>query len=206
MSYKFEDTEDPSRFRLMMEIPYKGIIGFILNLLTKKSILIATYWLCCILFLVIAVKIRANIAGYFQLSDIIMHSVIGLIVLPLISIPVHEFLHIIPFYLSGARNIRVGMDMSQLIFYVTAHKYVAGRLQFIIVALTPYLLINSVILTLIFIVPDLWKWSLALFLFIHATMCAGDFALLNYYWLNRNKKNYTWDDADKKIAYFYEKL
>jgi hypothetical protein len=37
-------------------------------------------------------------------------------------------------------------------------------------------------------------------------MCAGDFALLNFYFLNRNKKIYTWDDVDKKEAYFYEKI
>jgi hypothetical protein len=206
MTVKVEDTEDPARFRLLTEIPYTDLISFILDHLRKKSVLIAAYWSGCILFLAIAVTVRANIAGYFPLSEIIMHSVIGLIVFPIISIPVHEFLHIIPFYLSGARNIRIGMDLSQLIFYVTAHRYVAGRIQFIIVALTPFLLISSVIFTLIFLIPGLWKWSLSLFLFIHTTMCAGDFALLNYYWLNRNKKIFTWDDADKKIAYFYEKL
>jgi hypothetical protein len=37
-------------------------------------------------------------------------------------------------------------------------------------------------------------------------MCAGDFALLNLYFLNRDKKIYTWDDFDKKEAYFYEEL
>ncbi len=28
---------------------------------------------------------------------------------------------------------------------------------------------------LIFHIPGLWKWSLSLFLFVHTTMCAGDF-------------------------------
>jgi hypothetical protein len=37
-------------------------------------------------------------------------------------------------------------------------------------------------------------------------MCAGDFSLLNFYWINRDKKIYTWDDADQKMAYFYEEL
>jgi hypothetical protein len=37
-------------------------------------------------------------------------------------------------------------------------------------------------------------------------MCAGDFALLNFYWLNRHKNIYTWDDADQKMAYFYEEI
>jgi hypothetical protein len=43
-------------------------------------------------------------------------------------------------------------------------------------------------------------------LFVHATMCAGDFAMLNFYFLNRGKKIYTWDDFDKKMAYFYEEI
>jgi hypothetical protein len=37
-------------------------------------------------------------------------------------------------------------------------------------------------------------------------MCAGDFALLNFYFLKRNKNIYTWDDAEKKMAYFYEEI
>jgi hypothetical protein len=61
-------------------------------------------------------------------------------------------------------------------------------------------------LVLLLYVPGLWKWSLSLFLFVHATMCAGDFALLNFYFMKRNKKIYTWEDADGKMAYFYEEL
>ena len=124
----------------------------------------------------------------------------------MVSVPVHEFLHVIPFYLFGARNIRAGMDLRQYIFYVTAHRYVAAPFQFILVAFFPFLIISLIVLFLIFPVPGIWKWSLSLFLFLHATMCAGDFALLNFYWLNRAKKIYTWDDAERKIAYFYESV
>jgi hypothetical protein len=74
------------------------------------------------------------------------------------------------------------------------------------VALIPFILISLSIIILIFILPALWKWSLSVFLFAHATMCAGDFALLNFYYVNRDKKIYTWDDADEKMAYFYEKI
>jgi len=98
------------------------------------------------------------------------------------------------------------MDLKQNLFYVTAHRYVAGPLQFRIVAVAPFIIISIILLVLIAILPGLWKWSLSVFLFVHATMCAGDFALLNLYFLNREKEIYTWDDADKKEAYFYEKL
>jgi hypothetical protein len=158
------------------------------------------------LFLCFTVIIRIKVAGNFPITHILFHSFTGLIILPLIFIPVHELLHIIPFYVTGAKNIKVGMDLKQYLFYVTAHKYVATPLQFRIVAWTPFIIISSGLVFLVFLLPGLWKWSFSLFLFAHATMCAGDFALLNLYLLNRDKKIYTWDDADKKEAYFYEEL
>ena len=77
------------------------------------------------------------------------------------------------------------MDLKQYLFYVTAHRYVASPLQFVIVALTPFLIISVSVTLLIFLLPGLWKWSLSLFLFVHATLCAGDIALLNLYFINR---------------------
>jgi pilus assembly protein TadC len=98
------------------------------------------------------------------------------------------------------------MDLKQYLFYVSAHRYVASPIQFRIVALTPFLVISLCLIILVILLPGLWKWSLSIFLFVHATMCAGDFALLNLYFVNKDKKIYTWDDLDKKEAYFYEEL
>ena len=98
------------------------------------------------------------------------------------------------------------MDLKQYMFYVTAHRYVATKDQFRFVALVPFLLISIALLFLVLFLPGLWKWSLCLFLFIHATMCVGDFAMLNYYSLHRGRKIYTWDDFDEKAAYFYEEI
>jgi hypothetical protein len=111
-----------------------------------------------------------------------------------------------PYWLSGAKRIRIGMDLKQYLFYVTAHRYVASPGQFKAVAFIPFFVISVCLILLIIILPGLWKWSLSLFLFVHTTMCAGDFALLNFYYLNRDKKIYTWDDADQKMAYFYEEI
>ncbi len=206
MALNVEDLEDQTKFRQIFEIPYNELIPFILDYLKKKSYVTVIFWSACLIFLMLAVNVRINIAGFFPRVNILFHSFIGLILFPIMCIPVHEMLHIVPYYFSGARNIRVGMDLNQFIFYVTAHRYVATPLQFRIVALTPFILISVISTLLIFLLPGLWKWSFSLFLFAHATMCAGDLALLNFYFLNRDKKIYTWDDADKKIAYFYEKL
>jgi hypothetical protein len=206
MALSVEDLEDQGRFRQILIIPYKDLITFVMDYLTRKSALIVFLFSVCLMFLLIAIKVRINISGHFPLKHILLHSSVGLIIFPLLCVPVHEFLHIIPFYLSGAKNIRVGMDLKQYLFYVTAHRHVANPLQFRIVAVTPFILISAGLILLILILPGLWKWSLSLFLFVHATMCAGDFALLNFYFINRDKIIYTWDDADKKEAYFYEEI
>jgi hypothetical protein len=206
MPYSVEDLEDQKRFTLILKISYSELIPFIFDHLKKKSGLTYIYWSVCLMFLCFAVIIRIGLAGNFPESGLLIHFAIGLVILPVIFIPIHEFLHIIPYYLSGAKNIRVGMDLRQYLFYVTAHRYVADPFQFWIVALTPVIIISTGLIVAIILIPGLWRWSLSLFLFVHATMCAGDMALLNFYFLNKSKSIYTWDDADKKEAYFYEKV
>ena len=164
------------------------------------------FWSVCMIFAGIALTVRINIAGYFPMKTILSHSLMGFIVFPVLMIPVHEFMHVVPFFLTGAKRIRVGADLKQYIFYVTAHRHVISARQFRFVALIPFLVISAALIILILYLPGLWKWSLSVLLFVHATMCAGDFALLNFYYINRHRKIYTWDDADEKMAYFYEEL
>jgi len=204
MDIKAEEFDNNPEFRLLQKVSYNNMAGFALDYLRRGSAVTFTFFGACLVFLVAAVTIRINLAAYY--SGFLLHSLLGFIVFPLIIIPVHEILHIIPYYICGARDIRAGVDLRQYMFYVTAHRYVAGALQFITVAVFPLFLLSVAAIALIFILPGLWKWSISAFLFTHATMCAGDIALINLYYLNRGKKIYTWDDADKKEAYFYEKL
>jgi hypothetical protein len=206
MALKVEDLEDQSRFRQIQATPYSNLIDFVLEYLRRNTWLMIFFWSVCIFFAVVALTVRINIAGRFPIRSILLHSSLGFIFFPLLCIPVHEVLHVLPFFIAGAKRIRMGIDLRQYIFYVTAHRYVASSGQFTIVALTPFLSITIPLLILIFVVPGLWKWSLSILLFVHNTMCAGDFALVNFLWINRKKKIYTWDDADLKMAYFYEEI
>jgi hypothetical protein len=206
MSLQVEDLEDQSRFRQILAIPYSELIDFVIEYIRKRTSVMVFFWFACLLFLGISIIVRIDIAGYFPLKNTFFHSVLGLIIFPLLCIPLHEGLHVIPFFITGARKIRIGVDLKQYIFYVTAHRHVATSAQFTFVALIPFIIINLALLFLVLLLPGLWKWSLSLFLFVHTTMCAGDFALLNFMWLNRRKKIYTWDDADQKMAYFYEEI
>lgn len=206
MALRVEDLDDERKYRQLLALPYDEMIPFVFDYMKRKSLLIFLLWSACFIFLLMVISIRIQISGYFPHSNIILHSILGIIVFPLLSVPFHEGLHIIPYYLSGARKIRIGIDLKQYIFYVTAHRHVATPFKFRIVAIMPFIVISAALIICVFLLPGLWKWSFSLFLFTHATMCAGDFALLNFYFINRKKKIYTWDDADRKVAYFYEEI
>lgn len=201
-----DDILDPARFRHLITISYDEIVPFVLDYIRRRTHLTVFFWSVCLIFLGIAMTIRIDIGSYFAFRNIFTHTLLGLVVFPVLIIPLHEVLHIIPYYFAGARNIKIGMDLRQYMFYVTAHRHVASPRQFKTVALVPFILISLVSFFLVLCLPGLWKWSFSLFLFVHTTMCAGDFALLNYYYINRSRKIYTWDDADLKEAYFYEEL
>jgi len=206
MALQVEDLDDQTKYRELLKISYDDLIDFVLDYMRRKSEVMIFFWSACAIFLGLAITVRINIAGYFPLKIIMFHSFLGLIVFPVLLIPVHEILHIITYYLAGARRIRFGMDLRQYMFYVTAHRFVTGHKQFRLVALTPFITVSIILILLILFLPGLWKWSLSVLLFVHATMCVGDFALMNFYYLNRSKKIFTWDDFDKKIAYFYEEI
>jgi len=206
MALLVEDLDDQTKYRQILKIPYDELVNFVLEYIRRKTGVMVSFWSVCMIFLGIAVYIRINITGYYELKSIVSHTLLGLIIFPLLIIPIHEALHIIPFLMAGARKIRIGMDLKQYIFYVTAHRHVITSGQFRFVALVPFVIINIILLIMIWSLPGLWKWSLSLFLFVHTTMCAGDFAFLNFYHINRKKKIYTWDDAGRKESYFYEEI
>jgi hypothetical protein len=206
MALTVEDLEDQSKYRQSLKIHYDEMVPFILDYIRRKSGLMVFFWSCCIVFAGLAFIIRVNISGYFPFRNILYHSLLGFVVIPLVYVPFHELLHVIPYFLTGARRIRIGMDLKQYMFYVTAHRHVSNGLQFRFVALVPFIITSLGLIFLVLVLPGLWKWTFSLFLFMHATMCAGDFALLNYYALHKGKKIYTWDDADEKVAYFYEEI
>ena len=206
VALKPEDLNDESRYRHILTLHYGDIISFVLDHLRRKTGVTLFFWTFCLITLGLAVTIRINISGYFELRRIFLHSLMGMIALPLLAIPVHEALHIIPYLFSGARRIRAGMDLKQYIFYVTAHRHVASSALFRLVASFPFVIITAASIFIIWYLPGLWKYSMAVFLFVHSTMCAGDFALINFCHLYRKHKVYTWDDADLKESYFYEEI
>jgi len=184
-------------------LPYGEIAPFVISNVTKPSLPMLLIWFTAGASLFLSVWFWPGLNFPSSGQQMLTGLATGLLLLPIILIPVHEGAHLIPFRIAGARDIRFGADLRQGIVYVTAHRFVAGRKLFSLVALTPFIAVTVALLVFILLSPPWWKWVLSMTLLIHTSMCAGDTALLGFMNSFRNRRVFTWDDADRKEAYFY---
>lgn len=198
-----EELEKTSLYEKVLSLPYDELGPFVLREMTRPSQPMVRIWIAIAASLFLSVWFWPGLVFPSGRPGILPGLATGLLLLPLALVPVHEGLHLIPFLLAGARDIRFGADLKQGIIYVTAHWFVAGRTLFSVVALTPFILITITLFVCILFSPAWWKWVLSMTLFVHSTMCAGDAALLGFMGSFGIREVFTWDDADLKVAYFY---
>jgi hypothetical protein len=198
-----EQLEEGSAYEKVLTLSYRDIAPFVIGSLRSFNLPMIIIWVALAVSSFLTVWLWPGIRYNPENPCIVMGLVAGLVAIPVLLIPLHEGLHLIPFSLAGAKDIRYGADLRQGIIYVTAHRFVAGRRLFIIVAFTPLMIITaSIVIFMIFSSPW-WQWVLSLTLFTHTTMCAGDAALIGFMSGFRHRDIFTWDDADRKEAYFY---
>lgn len=87
-----------------------------------------------------------------------------------------------------------------------ADQYVVNFYSFVVLALAPFVIINSLLLTAILFTSGSLSFLFAGMLFVHTAGCAGDFALISYFLENNTKNLVTYDDIEKGKSYFYKKV
>ena len=198
--------QDPG-FRKILEIDFNDMIPFVLANIRRRSVISFLYaGINLGMFVFIVVWIVLGLTGSFlSWSVIIKLSLTGIFAGSILLIPLHELLHGLVYWILGARQIRFGADMQQLIFFVTADKYPVSGKELYFLALTPFVVINTVtVVTVAYWFPQFIIFPACLLL-SHNTMCIGDFSLVNYV-LSRKSKVYTFDETEKKKSYFFEEI
>jgi hypothetical protein len=198
-----EQLEEESAYERVLTLSYRDIAPFVIGSLRSFNLPMIIIWITLAVSAFLTVWLWPGIRYTAEHPRIIMGLTAGLVAVPILLIPLHEGLHLIPFSLAGAKDIRYGADLRQGIIYVTAHRFVAGRRLFSIVAFTPLVIISAGIIIFMIFSSPWWQWVLSLVLFTHTTMCAGDAALIGFMNGFRPRDLFTWDDADRKEAYFY---
>ncbi len=202
-----EELESGSCFEKVLTLPYNDIGTFVIGRLSSFTLPALFIWIVLVISAFLTVWFWPGLSDTPENPRIIKGLLTGLIGLPILLIPFHEGLHLIPYRLSGARDIRFGADLRQGIVFVTAHRFVTGFTLFSLVALSPFAVITAGLSAAIIFTTSWLQWVLSMTLFVHTTMCAGDAVLIGFMSAFRGRRSFTWDDADKGIAYFYsEKL
>jgi len=198
---EIEQLKHDKQFRLLDELEFGNMIPFVMDQIRKKSIITTLFWLSH--FLLLGWIIYTAATGKLKWNSILGMSIAGVFAGSVLVIPFHEGLHALTYYLIGARKIKLGADFRQMIFYITADSFVIDGNRLALVALTPFAGISLFILLLSGIVAVNWELFLLVLLLCHNIMCIGDFALVNYVFLNRSRKIYTYDLIREKKSYIY---
>jgi len=198
-----EELENASAYEKVLTLPYNDIAPFVISNLKTPSLPMAIIWTVMTASFIMTIIFWPGLYYAAENHGILMGLAMGLLIIPVLLAPVHELLHLIPYRLAGAKDIRIGSDLRQGIIYVTAHRFVTGLKLFATVALVPLLVITAALALAIVLSSPWYRWVLTMALFTHTTMCAGDTALLGFMARYRGRRVYTWDDADSKEAYFY---
>ncbi len=198
-----EELEDSSRYSKELTLQYSDIAHFVVDRLLTASLPMILLWIVLLTSTVMSVVFWPGLIFKLQEPQIIKGLLTGTLLIPLLLVPLHEGLHLVPFRLAGARDIRLGSDLRQGMIYITAHRFVTGKRLLSFVAMTPFAVVTAGLITSIALCPAWWQWVLSISLFVHTTMCAGDAAILTYTNSFGGKEVFTWDDADMMEAYFY---
>ncbi|MDF1576365.1 MAG: DUF3267 domain-containing protein [Bacteroidales bacterium] len=201
-----ETLEMNKGYRKVMELDFSEMIPFVLSNIRKRGVIPLLYMSINVAFLAFMVifAIWSFRDNQLSLGRIALQIFTGIVAGSFLVIPPHELLHGLAYRVLGARKIRFGMDLQQFIFYVTADRCPISRNELTLLALTPFVIINAVILA----ITVSWATNLTLFftalLLSHNIMCIGDFAMITYAFSLKGEI-YTFDDLKKNKSYFYER-
>ena len=200
--------ENSDEFRMIHKLHYDEILGFVFENIKKKTFSSRFYFAFNILTLVLVIYflITGLRNDTLTFGEFGIQFLIGMLAGSFLVIPFHEGFHGLAYKITGAPKINFGADMKQMIFYVTAHKYVLGRKGFYFLAYTPFIMINILAVAAYFIFPSINIHTLLFFMLFHNVMCIGDLAMVSFYESHKGRELYTFDDIHKRVSYIYEKL
>jgi len=199
-----EELDTSSKFSCELRLSYQDVAVFVMSHLKGRNAAMITFWAVTVITALLNVLMWIIVLRTPVHHSMIAGVVLGFVLIPLALAPLHEAIHYIFMRFSGAKDIRLGMDLKQGIIYLSAHRHVFGRRSFRIIASSPLFLITILFAFLIVASASPWlRWVFTSVLFMHTTMCIGDMVLLGYMQNYRPRPVYTWDDVEAREAYFY---
>ena len=202
-----KDLENDKEFELFEELGYSDVVPFVLkNIQTRNW---ASYCYFTLNFLFLLTFLFMGIQGIklqlISLGRLFFYFLMGLILVPLPLTIFHEAIHAAVYWIFGARNIRFGMNRKEFFFYVAADRYVTDFMTLLFVALSPFIILSSLLFVIFAVIPSTWALVVLAGIFSHGIMCIGDFAMLGFFLNHGPRSLYTFDKVEEGKAFFYKR-
>ena len=195
------DDLAPPRYELLREMTHQQLAEFVLEYFFRRRSCVI--WLHHAMSLaILGAIVSAAIAQQRSFFRCAGDFFLALLTLFVVILPLHELLHAAGYRLAGARDVRWEWSGRMMAVWVIAHRFVVGRRAFLMVALAPFVVLNALLLAAAMLFPQAAVYLLFLLLW-HVHGSAGDWSLLNFVWLHRERGFWTYDDAETGKSYFF---
>ncbi|MEZ0610359.1 DUF3267 domain-containing protein [Fibrella sp. WM1] len=191
-------------YTLDEELPHEQLVPFVQTYCRKRNPYTVFFWafniVLVVLFLVFLYRQpRGTIATSLNQASL------GMAFFLVVLLPVHELLHGLAYKLLGATRISIVAQWRQLVFYCLADRFVANATELRLVALTPFVVINTLLIVGMALASPPLFWMFFGALILHTGGCFGDFGMVSYFYTNRHRNPCTYDDAQLHKSFFFVK-
>ena len=191
-------------YALVAEMTHQKMLDFVIEYFLRRTSWLTRLHHALSIATFVAILIAAWMTGRSFLAAL-GDFALAFLALFLVILPLHELLHALAYRLVGARDIRWDYSLRMAAVWVIAHRFVATTRPFIIVALAPFVVLNAALIVGAIAFPRLAVFLLWLLLW-HLHGAIGDWSLLNFIWLHRERGFWTYDDAATGRSYFYGRV
>lgn len=189
-------------YTLDEELPHDQLVPFVQTYCRKRNPYTVFYWafnLALILLFLILLFRQPRAA----LSTSLNQAALGMALFLLVLLPVHEWLHGLAYKHFGASRVTFVAQWRQLVFYCLADRFVANSTELLVVALTPFVVINTLLIAGMALATPPLFWALFGALILHTGGCFGDVGMVSYFYTNRHRNPCTYDDAQQHKSFFF---
>lgn len=197
-----EEIMNSEKFVKVEELDHDDIAPFVLKNMRVQNPFTILFKLFMV---IIGSTVTAQLIIQWAGLESLLGFLAGILLLFTAGIIVHEVLHLIAYALLGARKLAIVPKWSQGAVVAAADGFVLGKNGFYFLAMTPFIVLTGTAIYALFLIADPFLHAMTLsFLLFHTFACIGDFGMASYFYEQRKKEIFTFDDMDAGKSYFYE--
>lgn len=203
-----KELHENGKYEIIETVDYRNILWFVIKYIKANVLVMHFFYFFLILTVLVFIFFSTMMVVNYEMGffPLLGRAVLYITLSMVPIIPLHELLHGLAFKLMGAGKLIFGANFKEMIFYVTANRFVLNKRQFFMLALTPFVIFSIALIALL-LANDLYiQWIASLLLAFHTSCCIGDFGLMAYFSTHSKGLDlYTYDDVSTKTTYFFRK-